>query len=249
MKLFQRIFFAVLLAGLISGAVLAAIQAWRVTPLILAAEVYEDADPVAAAEAASNMDAAMAMPEHHHDAAAGDWKPTDGLERTGLTVLADILTALGFAFILAAVSVLTGIPVTAANGVIWGLCGYLTFQLLPAFGLPPELPGMPAADLGARQIWWWATALATATALFGIAKFRSWPAGAIGAVLLLLPHVIGAPQTPEAASGVPAGLASSFAASALTASAAFWLVLGPAYGWLSERLARATEPQTKRVLA
>jgi len=221
MKLFQRIFFAVLLAGLISGAVLAAIQAWRVTPLILAAEVYEAAEPAAA----------------------------DGFERTGLTVLADILTALGFAFILAAVSVLTGIPVTAANGVIWGLCGYLTFQLMPAFGLPPELPGMPAADLGARQIWWWATALATATALFGIIKFRSWPAVAIGAVLLLLPHLIGAPQSPEAASGVPAHLATSFAASALTASAAFWLVLGPAYGWLSERLARATEPQTKRVLA
>ncbi len=241
MKLFQRIFFAVLLAGLISGAVLAAIQAWRVTPLILAAEVYESAEP------AHEHDAAAAVPEHHHDAAA--WAPADGFERTGLTVLADILTALGFAFILAAVSVLTGIPVTATNGVIWGLCGYLTFQLLPAFGLPPELPGMPAADLVSRQVWWWATALATATALFGIAKFRSWPAVAIGAVLLLLPQVIGAPVIPDEASSVPAHLATSFAASALTASAAFWLVLGPAYGWLSERLARATEPLTKRVLA
>ena len=241
MKLFQRIFFAVLLAGLISGAVLAAIQAWRVTPLILAAEVYESAEP------AHEHDAVAAVPEHHHDAAA--WAPADGFERTGLTVLADILTALGFAFILAAVSVLTGIPVTAANGVIWGLCGFLVFQLLPAFGLPPELPGMPAAPLVARQIWWWGTALATATALFGIIKFRSWPAVAIGAVLLLLPHVIGAPAIPEEASSVPAHLATSFAASALTASAAFWLVLGPAYGWLSERLARATEPQTKRVLA
>ena len=204
MKLFQRIFFAALLAGLIAGAVLAAIEEWRVTPLILAAEVHEDANPVAAADAASNMDAAMAMPEHHDDDAAGEWKPTGGLERTGLTVLANILTALGFSFILAAVSVLTGIPVTAANGVIWGLCGYMVFHLMPAFGLPPELPGMPAAPLVARQVWWWGTALATATALFGIAKFRSAPAVAIGAVLLLLPHVLGAPQSPEAPSSVPA---------------------------------------------
>src|SRR3954465_9235467 len=51
MKLFQRMFFAVLLAGLISGLGLAAIQQWRVAPLILAAETYEEAD-AAAAEAA-----------------------------------------------------------------------------------------------------------------------------------------------------------------------------------------------------
>ena len=39
---FQRLFFAVLLAGLISGAAMAALQQWRVVPLIVAAEAYED---------------------------------------------------------------------------------------------------------------------------------------------------------------------------------------------------------------
>jgi predicted cobalt transporter CbtA len=40
MKLFQRIFFAAVLAGLAAGLAMSAVQQWRVAPLILAAEVY-----------------------------------------------------------------------------------------------------------------------------------------------------------------------------------------------------------------
>jgi cobalt transporter subunit CbtA len=184
---------------------------------------------------------------HEHDEEG--WAPHDGVERVVYTVGADILAALGFALVLAAASVLSGIEVTARNGVIWGLAGFSVFQFAPAFGLPPELPGMPAADLASRQIWWWGCALATATAIFGMAKFRNWPAAAIGGVLILLPHLIGAPQQPEEASSVPAHLATSFAASALGVGAAFWMVLGPAYGWLTERAERAAVPAGKKVTA
>ncbi len=243
MKLFQRIFFAAVLAGLAAGLVMSGLQQWRVAPLVLEAEVYEQQETAAAPVHEHEAGA----PAHEHDADA--WAPQDGIERVSYTVAADILAALGFALVLAAVSVLSGIEVTAKNGIVWGLAGYLVFQLAPAFGLPPELPGMPAADLGARQIWWWGCALATATAIFGIAKFRSWPAVAIGAVLLLLPHVIGAPAQPDEASSVPAHLSTSFAASALGVGAAFWLTLGPLYGWLSERLARAPAAARKAVLA
>ena len=228
MKLFQRIFFAAVLSGLVAGAGMAALQQWRVAPLILEAEVYENAAlevPVAAA--------------HEHDENA--WSPTDGAERLTFTVAADILAAFGFAFVLAAASVLSGIDVTARNGVIWGLAGFAVFQLAPAFGLAPELPGMPAANLVARQVWWWGTTLATATAIFGIAKFQNWPAVAIGVVLILLPHVIGAPQLiGDQTSGVPAHLATAFAANTLFVGAAFWLGLGPLYGYLVERFARST---------
>lgn len=241
MKLFQRIFFAAVLAGLVAGLAMAGLQQWRVAPLLLQAEVYEDA----------------AMPMAHDDAAAGgheheradDWKPANGPQRIGLTVAADTLVAIGFALVLAAASVLSGIDVTARNGVIWGLAGFAVFQLAAAFGLPPELPGMPAADLVARQVWWWGCALATATAIFGVARFRNWPAVAIGAVLILLPHVIGAPQQPEEASSVPAHLATSFAASTLSVGAAFWLMLGPLYGWLIQRFAEAPTPATRRATA
>jgi cobalt transporter subunit CbtA len=235
MQLFQRIFFAAVLAGLVAGAGMAALQQWRVAPLILEAEKYENAAP--AEQVAHEHDAALPEQEHEEEA----WAPTDGAERIAFTVGADILAAFGFAFVLAAASVLSGIEVTARNGVIWGLAGFAVFQLAPAFGLAPELPGMPAADLVARQVWWWGAALATATAIFGVAKFQNWPAVAIGLVLVLLPHVIGAPQlVGEHPIDVPAHLATAFAANTLFVGAAFWLALGPLYGYLVERLSRST---------
>jgi predicted cobalt transporter CbtA len=98
---------------------------------------------------------------------------------------------------------------------------------------------MPAADLTTRQIWWIGCAAATATAIFGMAKFRNGPAVAVGVVLILLPHVIGAPQLAgEHESSVPAHLATEFAASTLAVGAAFWIVLGPLYGWMVEWLGR-----------
>ena len=178
------------------------------------------------------------------------WTPQDGVERIGFTVLADLLAAMGFALLLAAVSVLSGIEITARNGVLWGLGGFIVFQLAPAFGLAPELPGMPAADLVARQVWWLGTAFATGAGLLAIAKFRNWTAIAAAAVLILLPHIIGAPELvlqPE--SGVPAHLATAFAASALSVGAVFWLTVGPLLGWLNERFARSPSFAFKGAIA
>jgi cobalt transporter subunit CbtA len=234
MKLFQRIFFAAVLAGLAAGLAMSAIQQWRVAPLILAAEVYENAE--AEAPAAHEHDAAT--PAHEHDETA--WAPQDGVERIFYTVLADVLASIGFAMLLAAVSVLSGLEITAKNGVIWGLAGFLCLQLAPAFGLAPELPGMPAADLVARQTWWIATAIATGAGILAIAKLRNWTGIVIAAVLILAPHVWGAPQLEgEHASGVPAHLATEFAANSLFAGAVFWLIAGPFLGWLNERFARS----------
>lgn len=227
MKLFQRIFFAAVLAGLAGGAGMAALQQWRVVPLILQAEVHEKA---------SAHDAGTHTHEHEETA----WAPADGAERIAFTAAATIQSALGFAFILAAVSVLSGMEVTARNGVIWGLAGFAVFQLAPAFGLPPELPGMSAADLAARQVWWWGAALVTATAIFGVARFQNFPAVASGALLILLPHLIGVPRAvSEQASSIPPQLATAFAANTLVVGAAFWMVLGPLYGYLVEGFARS----------
>jgi cobalt transporter subunit CbtA len=233
MKLFQRILFAALVSGLVAGIGMSALQQWRVTPLLLEAEAYENAAP----EAVVAHDHNAASPQHVHD--EGEWVPQAGAERVTYTVLANLLASIGFALLVGAVSVLSGIEITARNGVLWGLAGFATFQLAPAFGLPPELPGMPAADLIARQVWWWGCALATATAIFGFARFRTWPAIAVGIVLILLPHVIGAPRLPGGhESAVPAHLATAFAAATLFTGAAFWLSVGPLYGFMIERLTR-----------
>ncbi|HQZ14060.1 MAG TPA: CbtA family protein [Devosia sp.] len=244
MKLFQRIFFAAVLAGLAVGLAYAALQQWKVTPLILAAEVFETAAP---AEAVAEHVHDAATPAHDHDEDA--WAPQDGAERTFYTVLADVLASMGFALLLAAVSVLGGIEITARNGILFGLGGFISMQLAPALGLPPELPGMAAADLGARQIWWVATAVATGAGIFIIAKWQNWTAIGIGAVLMVLPHIIGAPVAPDEPSAVPAHLATSFAASAFAASALFWLTVGPLLGWLNQRFAGASAAAPKGVHA
>lgn len=241
MKLFQRIFFAAVLAGLAAGLLMSAVQQWQVVPLVLAAESYEgEPGHVHASEA-------EAATPHTHDPEA--WAPRDGAERTFYTVLANVLTAMGFALVLAAVSVLAGPEITARNGIVWGLAGFAAFQLAPSFGLPPELPGMAAADLGARQVWWWATAIATGAAILGMAKYRNWSAIAVGAIVILAPHLIGAPAAPDAPSAVPAHLASAFAAKTLGAGAVFWLAAGPLLGWLNERFARAGVAATQEARA
>jgi cobalt transporter subunit CbtA len=242
MKLFQRIFFAAVLAGLAAGLAMSAVQQWRVAPLIMQAEVYESAEgdgPAAHSHEASTPahDHAEAASGHVHDENA--WAPQDGAERIFYTVLANVLASIGFAMLLAAVSVLANLEFTARNGVIWGLAGFFCMQLAPAFGLPPELPGMPAADLAARQAWWVATALATGAGILAIAKLRNWTGIVIAAVLILAPHVWGARQLfAEHASAVPAHLATQFAANSLFTGAVFWLIAGPLLGWLNERLAR-----------
>lgn len=247
MKLFQRIFFAAVLAGLAAGIGMSALQQWKVAPLILAAELYENTEP---APAYDHDATAVATEAHEHEHDADAWAPQDGVERIGYTVLADLLASIGFALLLAAVSVLSGIEITARNGVLWGLGGFAVFQLAPAFGLAPELPGMPAADLVARQVWWLGTAFATGAGLLAIAKFRNWTAIAAAAVLILLPHIIGAPELAgESASSVPAPLATAFAASALGVGAVFWLTVGPLLGWLNERFARAPSFALKGAVA
>src|SRR5262249_38283050 len=105
----------------------------------------------------------------------------------------------------------------------------------PAIGLPPELPGMSAADLAARQQWWLLTAAATAAGLGLIVFANPIALRVAGAVLILAPHLIGAPAAPHGAGGVPAELAAAFATASLATAAAFWLLLGSVSGWLYRR--------------
>ena len=95
---------------------------------------------------------------------------------------------------------------------------------------------MEAAGLFDRQIWWAATALASAAglALLVFSKPLQWKA--LGAAVLIAPHAIGAPHTHETGS-VPGELAAQFVAASLLAAAVFWVVLGAVSGWLHRRLA------------
>src|SRR5690606_12559626 len=100
-KMFRNLFFAALVAALCAGLVTSAFQAWRVTPLIFAAEAYEGAAPEHAHEETAG-EADAAVPAHAHD--EDEWAPQDGFERTAYTLFANFLMAAGYALILGAVS-------------------------------------------------------------------------------------------------------------------------------------------------
>ena len=112
----------------------------------------------------------------------------------------------------------------------WGLAGFAVFTLAPGLGLPPELPGMPAADLGARQVWWIATAAATAGGLALLAFRGTVLFSLIGVALIIAPHIIGAPQPVSHESAVPADLHHSFVVAVTITNLIFWVVLGGLVG-------------------
>lgn len=227
----MRVLLAAVIAGMLAGAAAGAFQIWRVTPLILAAEVYENQNGTAAEHGHSQAEHAT----HVNADIDETWAPEDGLERTAYTLLTNLVMGVGFAFLLAATVMLSGQAITTQNGVLWGLAGFIVFALAPATGLAPELPGMPAADLVARQGWWFGTVLATAGGIALIVFQANIALKALGIILLVIPNVVGAPHPPTLESAVPAILAADFVANTLAMLALYWIVLGVSMGWWLNR--------------
>jgi cobalt transporter subunit CbtA len=234
-----RVVLAALLAGIAAGFIMGAIQHLRLTPYIIAAESLETAGGAAHAHEHAGAEAGHSHgnTKDGHEHGAG-WAPADGWQRMLATTLTAVMTGAAFAAVLAAVSLVSGIPITRQNGMVWGLCGFLAVTLAPAVGLPPVLPGMAGDDLVARQIWWVGTIAATAAGIFLIAtRAEAW-AIALAILLAGLPHLIGAPPAVNANNAVPAGLAASFAANAIAANAIFWLLIGQFLGLALNRTAK-----------
>lgn len=231
----MRVLLAAIIAGMLAGAVAGAVQIWRVSPLILAAEVYENKQAAGGAHAPGAQADAREKSTHQHSDSAEAWAPQDGIERTAYTLITSLIMGVAFALVMAAAVVFTGREITVRNGVVWGLVGFVVFTLAPTAGLAPELPGMPAGDLVARQTWWWGTAIATAGGIGLIALQQRLAFKVLGIGLIALPHLIGAPHPETLNSAVPAALAADFAANSLATMALFWVVLGVALGWAMNR--------------
>ena len=206
-----------------------AMQMFTTVPLILQAEVYENAGAAAehdhaAAPADQAAGTEAAAPAHEHDAQA--WEPSEGFERYAFTLLANLVSGVGFALILVAVSEFAGGIGNWRQGLFWGLAGFAVFTLAPGLGLPPELPAMPAADLLPRQVWWTATVLATAAGLALIAFRRSPLLAIAGVALIMAPHIVGAPQPVSFETAIPEGLHHQFVVAVTMTNLVFWVVLG-----------------------
>lgn len=238
MTLFRNVVFIAAIAGLVAGVVLACMQAYATVPLILKAEVYEQAggghthDHAAAPVANATDTDAMTRAAPAEAAAPEDegWAPADGSERFAFNVVANVVTGIGFALILVAASEFAGGIGNWRHGLFWGLAGFAVFTLAPNLGLPPELPAMPAADLAQRQIWWWATVAATAAGLGLLAFRKSLPLALLAVALIVAPHIVGAPQPDSFESSIPEGLHHQFVVAVTLTNLVFWLVLGVVVG-------------------
>ncbi len=224
--MFSRILTSGLFAGAAAGLITALLQLYFVQPVLLHAELYEGgelvhfgADPVTA----------------HPDLPGLFAEPV----RDGLSIVFTMLTYTGYALVMAAlmsVAERQGHEISARTGLLWGLAGFITFHFAPGLSLAPEVPGVAAADVGARQIWWTITVAAAGVAMWLIAFGGNLVSYLIAALLLMAPHIIGAPE-PESFSGpVPTEIGALFAARAFGVGMAAWVLLGSfaGYFWQAE---------------
>ena len=176
------------------------------------------------------------------------WEPANGVERIAWTWVANALHAFSMALLVFAVMGLwryrrgTALTAMQLSGCV-AAAGWLSFYLWPTLGLPAEVPGMEAAPLHDRQLWWVLAAgsagVACALVAFAKASWR-WPCAA---VLLALPFALGAPHvqgvalagfspTAHAALGQ---LVQKFGWATTWVSLSFWSGMGLACGLAFQR--------------
>ena len=173
---------------------------------------------------------------HSHD--DDIWTPEDGIERSLYSLGANILTAIAFALLLTSGFIIYGSSIATHQGLLWGFGGFICFTFLPGIGLPPELPASAAGDLLARQIWWLGTAAANVVGLSLIVFGGVMGWRVTGVVLLIVPHLIGAPMPEAGEVGASSPeLASHFVMLALFASSVMWAVIGLTTAFFYNRFA------------
>ena len=245
--LFRQIVSYSLLVGTLSGLLLTLVQFWQVIPIIQSAEHFESKTvSTSTHEHAVHQETIDNKEIHEHS--VGAWKPAKGVERTSFTLLSNVLSGIGFALVLMVLIVFSRktkneIKLDWWHGVLWGIAGYVVFFVAPSFGVPPKIPGVIAAPLEQRQLWWLIavifTAAGLAAAFFGKSLWR-WTA--VG--LLVVPFLIGAPsaptyvpdyQTPEVTAGL-IELGQQFISATAIANAVFWVALGLVSVWTVKRI-------------
>lgn len=248
----RQLFSSAILAGLMAGLLISAVYQFTTVPLILHAESFENIkgqekaifrNPEKILYPADNyiIVKASIVPVHgSEEQSPGEaWAPQDGLERIFYTTVTTILTGIGFALLLISGMIMRGDKIDTRRGLLWGAGGFIAFVLAPSLGLPPELPGMVASDVLARQSWWITTAVASIVGLWLLVFSKKMQYKILAVVIALTPHLVGAPH-PEALSsnGVPPELAAQFVTVSIAVGGLFWALIGGFSGYFYERLER-----------
>ena len=142
---------------------------------------------------------------HAHGEAEEEWAPEDGAQRHFCTLAADMLIEFSFALMLVGCYYASTGPVGGAGatcnlkrsiwgGLCWGAVGFVVFGFTTGLALPPELPGMQAAELGDRQAWWLYNAFCTFLGAHRMPEYILTPAGCLirGSARICFTRSIGA---------------------------------------------------------
>jgi len=228
----KKLLTSALFAGLAAGVIASVLHLALLVPIIVEAEQYETG---ALTHFTASPDQALSGAVENDGPDTSLWhRDTNPFHRGIMTFGAELVNSVGFALLLVALFAIAekyGHRITARQGIIWGLAGFLVVHVAPAVGLPPETPGIPAADLGARQIWWIATVLSTGTGIALIVFGRKLALPLAGTVFIALPHLIGVPHPAELSGVVPPSLEGLFVARSLGVACVTWVVLGLLCGY------------------
>ena len=210
----RRLVVGGLVAGAGAGLVAGLLQLVFVQPVLLQAELYETG-------ALTHFGAGA---EHAHAHSQGM-----DLLRDGMSLLFSAALYAGFGLMMAAALLQAeamGRRIDVGLGATMGVAGFAVFLLAPGFSLPPETPGVAAAEIGPRQVWWASTVLLAAVAM-ALLLFGGRPlAWAGAAALLVAPHLWGAPEPDGFAGAAPPEIAGLFAARVFGVGLAVWVLLG-----------------------
>ncbi len=217
---FKNLVLSAFAVAMLAAISLSIYQEYFITPIILAAETYEVGTP---------------------DIIPIVWSPDDGAERTSFSLMANVLICFAYALILSSLMALKNVA-SVEKGLFWGGCAYLAVFVAPALGLPPEIPGMEAAQIEHRQAWWIMTVIGTIIGLW-LLFFNTKIFKGLGLILLLIPHILGAPtaeihgfanSNPEAIKTLTI-LWEEFILQTSIANALLWLIIGAGTGFLNRK--------------
>tara|TARA_R110002074_G_scaffold10912_1_gene40809 strand:+ start:2609 stop:3295 length:687 start_codon:yes stop_codon:yes gene_type:complete len=221
--MFQKFLITSLFAGAAAGLIAGILQLIFVQPVLLHAELYESGQLVHfGAEAVSA----------HPDLPGFD------VVRDVMSVVFTMLTYTGYTLILVALMSIAeerGAQIDGRTGILWGIAGFVTVHFAPGLTLAPEVPGAAAADVGARQVWWWSTVVAAGIAMWLLAFGRNWTMWGVAVILLAAPHLIGAPEPDIFTGPVPTELGALFAARAFGVGLVAWVLVGSFAGYFWQR--------------
>jgi cobalt transporter subunit CbtA len=251
---FRNTVFSAVVVGIIVGSLYGLFQQYQINPIIYAAESFEVNDIEAPANTTDTHNDSEAIHSHDHGDGTG-WSPANKLQRVTATLVANIMAAITFSLILISVMSFHNLKsdkpkLNWKTGILWGVALMLSMFVAPSLlGLHPEIPGTVSESLGQRQVWWISSTAATAIGLLLI--YYAAPVFKIaGAVLLILPQLLGAPtpQTHSYSNTDPVAiealnqLSGQFVNMTTIGMSIFCLLIGALCGFASTRFIRFEQP-------